>query len=85
MRIGHVDDYPILGEKGAEFFGSVQSHLEKEEKKIGTSGAELGKITTEFFAAHGDKDSTYERGPTAGQNIVRSTNPYYIPCKFTNL
>ena len=67
MRIGHVDDYPILGEKGAEFFGSVQPHLEKEEKKIGTSGAELGKITTEFFAAHGDKDSTYVEARHLGE------------------
>ena len=59
MRIGHVGDYPILGEKGAEFFGSVQAHLDKEKKSMGTSDTELNKITTEFFAVHGGKDSTY--------------------------
>ena len=58
-RINQVGNYPILGEKGAEFFGSVQSHLEKEEKKMGTSTPELSKITTEFFALHGAKGSTY--------------------------
>ena len=59
MRIDHVGNYPILGEKGAEFFDGVQTHLEREEKVRRTRPPELEKITTEFFAARGGKDSTY--------------------------
>ena len=59
IRIGKEGNYPILGKKGAEFFGNVQAHLEKERKMIGTSDVELEKITTEFFVAHSDSKSTY--------------------------
>lgn len=78
LRINQVGNYPILGEKGAEFFGSVQAHLEKEEKKLGTSMTELNKITTEFFAAHKAKGATYMDARNLGKILsdLQTRNRY---------
>lgn len=59
LRIDQVGNYPILDRKGAEFFESVLTHLEKEKNKIGTSPVDISKITTEFFVLHKGRDTTY--------------------------
>jgi len=58
-RVGRPNDYPSLGDKGVEFFATLQSHAEYERKKFGTDEFELGKIKTEFFAAAANPDTTY--------------------------
>ena len=59
-RIGRPREYPTLGDKGAEFFTAVQSHIDYEKNKRGTSDVEIDKITSEFFSAAAHKDSTYQ-------------------------
>ena len=58
-RIGRPKGYPILGDKGVEFFSAVQSHRDYEKSRKGTNPVEVDKITSEFFSAAAHKDSIY--------------------------
>ena len=85
-RIGRPREYPTLGEKGVEIFTAVQSHMDHEKNKLGTSNVEIGKITSEFFSAVAHKDSTYQDARNLSSVLKNSTarNRYLMNSQIYN-
>lgn len=72
-RIGRPKEYTTLGDKGVEFFTAVQSHIDYEKNKRGTSAVEIDKITSEFFSAAVHKDSIYQDARNLSMVLKKDT------------